>query len=242
MTQMTKWRMGLQAFREGRMHEAADRLGAAAAERELTVSQAVRFETCAYLGAALYHLGRPVEAVKAFETAFQLSPTPIPPPELTLNLVHAYLAAGRRDAAREALLYLLNYAPGHVAARMILLRLDNTPTDEPITGSILGESVQSVKKYIHTLRFTTVSSGGYDPGQVREALSQLETYVETLDKRLQHEQETVRHFEAEIERYQQMEETMVQNLVQLQQEAQNRPTDAEAAHLSPIELLFQKKP
>ena len=239
---MTKWRMGLQAFREGRMHEAADRLGAAAADRELTVSQAVRFETCVYLGVALYHLGRPAEAVRAFETAFQLSPTPVPPSELTLNLAHAYLAAGRREAAREALQYLLNYAPGHVAARMLLLRLENTPEDEPVTGSILGESVESVKKYIRTLRFTTVSSGGYDAGQVWEALSQLETYVEAADKRLQHAQETIRHYEAEMDRYRQMEETMVQNLIQMQDEGRNRPPESEAAQLSPIELLFQKKP
>ena len=93
------------------MHEAADRLGSAASERELTVSQEVRFETCVYLGAALYSLGRSQEAVKTFETAFRLSPTPIPPSELTFNLVQAYLAAGRRGAAREALLFLLNYAP-----------------------------------------------------------------------------------------------------------------------------------
>ncbi len=239
---MTDWRMGLQAFREGRMHEAADRLGSAAAERELTVSHVARFETCAYLGAALYHLGRPAEAVTAFETAFQLSPTPVPPSELTLNLVHAYLAAGRREAAREALLYLLNYAPGHVAARMLLQRLDNTPDDEPVTGTILGESVESVKKYIRTLRFATVSSGGYDPAQVWEALSQLETYMETLDKRIQREQETVLHYEAEIQRYRQMEEAMVQNLVQIQQEAQSSPAASEAAQLSPIEILFQKKP
>ena len=239
---MTDWRMGLLAFREGRMHEAADRLGSAAAERDLTVSQEARFETCVYLGAALYGLGRPVEAVKAFETAFQLCPTPIPPSELTLNLVHAYLAAGRRDAAREALLFLLNYAPGHVAARMLLQRLDSTPDDEPLTGTILGESVESAKKYIRTLRFATVSSGGYDPAQVWEALSQLEIYMDTLDKRLQREQETLRHYEAEIERYRQMEEAMVQNLVQMQQDAQNRPAEAEAAQLSPIEILFQKKP
>jgi len=239
---MTDWRLGLLAFREGRMHEAADRLGSAAAERELTVSQATRFETCVYLGAALYGLGRPVEAIKAFETAFQLSPTPIPPSELTQNLVHAYLAAGRRDAAREALRFLINYAPGHVAARMLLQRLDNTPDDEPITGTMLGESVESVKKYLQTLRFASVSSGGYDPAQVWEALSQLEIYIEALDMRLQRQQETVRHYEAEIERYRQMEEAMVENLVQMQQDAQNRPVELEAPQLTPIEILFQKKP
>ena len=234
--------MGLQAFREGRMREAADRLGAAAAERDLAVSLDVRFETCVYLGVALYNLGRPQESVKAFETGFRLSPTPIPPPELTLNLVHAYLASGRREAAREALLFLLNHAPGHVAARMLLQRLDDTPDGETVKGSILGESVESVKKYIRTLRFTTVSSGGYDPAQVWEALSQLEIYMQTLDKRLQHDQETLRHYEAEIERYQQMEEAMVQNLVQMQQNAQNPIGEIEAGQLSPIEILFQKKP
>ena len=233
--------MGLQAFREGRMHEAADRLGAAAADRDQAVTLAVRFETCVYLGVALYNLGRPQEAVKAFETGFRLSPTPVPPTELTLNLVHAYLAAGRRGAAREALLFLLNYAPGHVAARMLLQRLDDTPDNEAVTGSILGESVESVKKYIRTLRFTTVSSGGYDPPQVWEALSQLENYMQTLDKRFQHDQETIRHYESEIERYRQMEETMVQNLVQMQQNAQNPSDPLEAGQLSPIEILFQKK-
>ena len=233
--------MGLQAFREGRMREAADRLAAAAAERDLAVSLDVRFETCVYLGVALYNLGRPQEAVKAFETGFRLSPTPVPPPELTLNLVHAYLASGRREAAREALLFLLNYAPGHVAGRMLLQRLDDTPDEETVTGSILGESVESVKKYIRTLRFTTVSSGGYDPAQVWEALSQLETYIQTLDKRLQHDQETIRHYEAEIERYQQMEETMVQNLMQMQQLPEDPAASVEVGQLSPIEVLFQKK-
>jgi len=224
------------------MHEAADRLGSAAAERDLTVSQAVRFETCVYLGVALYNLGRPAEAVRAFETGFQLSPTRIPPTELTLNLVHAYLAVGRRDAAHEALLYLLNYAPGHVAARMLLQRLDDTPSDEPVTGTILGESAESVRKYIRTLRFATVSVGGYDPAQVWEALSQLETYTNTLDKRSQRDQETLRHYEAEIERYRQMEEAVVENLVLMQQNAQNAPASPDAAQLSPIEVLFQKKP
>lgn len=224
------------------MHEAADRLEAAASDRDQKVSLAVRFETSVYLGVALYNLGRPQEAVKAFETGFRLSPTPVPPSELTLNLAHAYLAAGRRGAAREALLFLLNYVPGHIAARMLLQRLDDTPDDKPVTGSILGENAESVRKYIRTLRFTAVSSGGYDPAQVWEALSQLDIYVQTLDRRLQHDQEMLRHYEAEMERYQQMEETMVQNLVQMQQNAQNPADLAEAGQLSPIEVLFQKKP
>lgn len=223
------------------MHEAADRLGAAAAEQELTVSQAVRFETFVYLGVVLYALGRPQEAVAAFETAFRLSLTPIPPAEVTFNLAHAYLAAGRREAAREALLYLLNFAPGHIAARMLLQRVDSTPEDEPLSGTILGESVESVRRYLRTLNFAPVSVGGYDPAQVRVAMLQLETYLETLERRLQSDGETIQRCEAEIERYQRMEETMIQNLLQKQQDAQATTDEGDAAQLSPIEILFQKK-
>lgn len=238
---MTDWHKGLQAFREGRMREAADRLSAAASEQELTVSQIARFETCAYLGAALYALGHPVEAVSAFETAFRLSPTPVTHPDLTLNLVHAYLAAGRREAAHEALLYLLHHSPGHVAAGMLLQRLENSPGDDHVTGSIMGESVESVKQYIRTLTFTPIDAGGYDPAQVREALTQLENYIDVLDKRHQSSRETITHYESEIERYQQMEDAMVQNMLRLQQEAQDKAADSQTAQLSPIEALFQKK-
>ena len=236
---MTDWQKGMQAFREGRMREAVDRLSTAAVE-EMTVSQNVRFETCAYLGAALYAEGQPTEAVTAFEAAFRLTPTPIPPPDLILNLVHAYLAAGRRDAAREALLFLLHHTPGHVAARMLLQRLDNTPGDEPVTGTIMGETVESVKQYVRTLIFATVESGGYDPTQVREAFHQMEHYLDRLGSHLQSRQEQIHHLEAEIERYRQMEEAMVQNIVEMQQQAQNRAVEA-ASPLSPIEILFQKK-
>ncbi len=238
---MTDWQMGLQAFREGRMREAADRLAVAVSEQEMTVSQTVRFETCAYLGAALYALGRPAEAVAAFETAFRLSQTPIPPPKLVVNLAHAYLASGRRDAAREALLFLLHHSPGHVAARMLLQRLDHAPGDEPVTGSIMGDSVESVKRYLQTLSFAAVETGGYDPVQVREALSQIAGYVDALNQRLQTSQTTILHYESEIERYRQMENAMVQNIVQMQQESQNRASESETAQLSPIKILFQKK-
>lgn len=224
------------------MHEAADRLLEAAAENELTVSQSVQFETYAYLGASLYALGQAAEAVKAFETAFQFTITPLPPPELTLNLVHAYLAAGRRKSAQEALSFLLDYAPGHVAGRMLLLRLENTPAEEQITGAILGASIDSVKKYIHTLSFTPLSVGGYDPAQVWEALAHLERYLEILDKSSQQDQMTLAMYESEIERYKQMEDALVQNMVQMQQDAQNKPAVAEGQELTPLELLFQKKP
>jgi len=238
---MSDWQLGLQAFREGRLREAADRLQVAAAERSLTFSQAARFQTYAYLGASLYALGRPSEAVAAFEAAFQLALTPVPPSGLTLNLTHAYLAAGRRESAREALLFLLSHAPGHVAARMLLQRLESTPTDEPLTGSVLGESVETVKKYMETLDFTTVTSGGYDPSQVREAFSQIEVFMDTLDQRIKTQQEKIQQYENEIQRYQQMEEAMVQNLVQMQPESKNQPVEPQAAQLSPIEILFQKK-
>lgn len=223
------------------MHEAADRLKAAAAEQELTVSQAVQFETYVYLGVVLYALSRSQEAVTAFETAFRLSPTPIPPSELTFNLAHAYLAAGRREAAREALLYLLNFAPGHVAGRMLLQRLQSTPEDEPLSGTVLGETAESVRRYLRTLNFAPVSSGGYDPSQVRVALSQIELYLESLERRLQSDAETIRRYEMETQRYQQMEEIMVQNLLQQQQVAQGPSAEADTAQLSPIEILFQKK-
>lgn len=238
---MTDWQKGLQAFREGRMREAADRLSTAAAEEELTVSQTARFETCAYLGAALYSLGQSAEAVSAFEAAFRLSPVPVPPPDLSLNLAHAYLAAGRRDAAQGALQNLLQHFPGHVAARMLLQRLEAAPGDEPITGTIMGETVESVKRYLRTLTFATIASGGYDPAQVREALYQIEHYLDSLDSRIQSSQEAMAKYEEEIQRYRQMEDAMVQNIVQLQQEAQSRPPASEATQLSPIEILFQKK-
>ena len=237
---MTDWQKGLQAFREGRMREAADRLGRAAVEDELAVSQAVRFETCAHLGAALYADGKPTEAVSAFETAFRLAPAPGPPPDLSLNLVHAYLAAGRRGAAHEALLFLLHHTPGHVAARMLLQRLDNTPGEEAITGTIMGATVESVKQYVRTLVFATVETQGYDPTQVREAFHQMEQYLDGLDHQMQNSRQQIELLEAEIERYRQMEEAMVQNIVQMQQQSQARPDETDP-QLSPIEILFQQK-
>ncbi len=239
---MTDWQMGLQAFREGRMREAADRLGGAITEQEMAVSQSVRFETCAYLGAALYAEGRPEEAVTAFETAFRLSPSPVPPEELTLNLAHAYLAARRRDAAREALLFLLAHAPGHVAGRMLLQRLDAAPQDPDVSGAIMGDSVDSARRYLQTIRFTQMAGGGYDSAEVNEVLSLIDHYLTELSQRLQVSEDKTTHYEAEIQRYRQMEDAMVQNIVQMQQEAQNRPVEPDRSQLSPIEILFQKQP
>ena len=233
--------MGLQAFREGRIREAADRLGEAMLEQEMAVSQAVRFETCAYLGAALYAEGRATDAVAAFETAFRLSPTSVPPDDLTLNLAHAYLAARRRQAAREALLFLLAHSPGHVAARMLLQRLDAAPDDSAITGSIMENSVESARRYLQTINFTRVPAGGYDPAEVNEVLTLMEQYLTHLDQRLQISEDTLAQYEEEIQRYRQMEDAMVQNLVQMQHDAQSRPLEPDTSQLSPIEKLFQKQ-
>ncbi len=238
---MTDWQMGLLAFREGRMREAADRLSLALSEQEMAVSLTARFETCANLGAALYAEGRPVDAVAAFETAFRLSPIPIPPTELTLNLAHAYLAAQRREAAREALLFLLSHAPGHVAARMLLQRLDHAPQNRAVAGTVMGDSIDSARKYLQTVNFTRVAGGGYDPIEVQEVLFLVEDYLTQLELRLQATQNTVLEHEDEIDRYRRMEEAMVQNIVQMQQNSEHYPAPSDVSQLSPIEILFQKK-
>ena len=234
---MTDWQKGLQAFKEGRMRAAADRLQEAAQEHELSVSQMVRFETLAYLGVALYSLGQAEKSVTAFEGAVRLSLSSSPSTDLSLNLANAYLATGRRENARATLESVLEEAPGHIAAKMLLHRLDNTPPGEPVTGAIMGASAQTVKKYMRTLSFTTVSHGGYDPAQVREALTQLESYIDALDSRIREAQEIHTQQEAEIERYRQMEDALVQNIIQ----AQHTPGADDQSSLSPIERLFQNK-
>ena len=238
---MTDWQLGLQAFHEGRMREAADRLQAAFSENELTISQAARYETCAYLGAALYALGLPGEALPAFETAFQFSPSPVPSEDLMMNLAHAYLAAGRREAAREALRLLLFHTPGHVAAGMLASRLDAAPPDADVKGAVLGASPESARNYIRTLTFTQPVSGGYDPAQVQEALSQLERFVMGLSTELHQAEAKLAEYELEILRYRQMEDAMVENMVQMQRSSpQSQPGEASSG-LSPIEILFQQK-
>ncbi|MGI4792108.1 MAG: DivIVA domain-containing protein [Janthinobacterium lividum] len=239
---MTDVQLGLHAFREGRMREAADRLQSALGETELSTSQVVRYETCAYLGAALYALGLPAEAVTAFELAFQFSPSSVPPEDLMMNLAHAYLASGRRDAAREVLSFLLSHVPGHVAATMLALRLDSSTSESDITGAVLGTSPDTVHNYIRTLRFTQLASGGYDPAQVHEVLSQLERFINNLSRQQQEAETKIAQHELEILRYREMEDAVVENIVQMQK---NTPPSRDAAvksELSPIEILFQQKP
>ena len=239
---MTDWELGMQAFREGRTREAVDRLGAAAAETEMTVSRTVRFETLAHLGAALYALGKPAEALQPFEDARRLRPGYFAPAGLLLNLSHAYLAAGRRRDARATLQSLLNTYPGHVAARMLLRRLETTPPDQPVTGAVLGDSVESVRQYLHTLTFETVSTEGYAPAQVREALAQVERYIDSMNQQLTRAQQTIQQQEEEIARLRQTEEALIQNMVSSQQTASGVASDPDSSPLSPIEVLFQQKP
>ena len=250
---MTDWQLGLQAFHEGRMREAADRLQAALAETELTISGLARYETCAYLGAALYALGLTLEAVTAFEMAFQFSPAAAPSDDLMMNLAHAYLAVGRREAAREALRFLLAQAPGHVAATMLAARLHSSLSSGGVSGAILGASPETVENYIRTLRFSHSASGGYPPAEVHEALSQLRRFILSLTEDLQQAETKNAQYELEILRYRQMEDAVVENMMQsMPQEhpAQAKSDEAKSdeaksdkvdSELSPIEILFRQK-
>lgn len=228
----------MQAFREGRMREATDRLREAASQNERTVAQAVRYQTLSYLGAALYALGQPTEAVEAFEQAVRFAVGTLPP-ELTLNLANAYLAAGRLQDARRALQTALRAAPGDMEAQMLLLRLDNRPVDEPVVGAVLGHSPENVQNYLRTLSFAQVAAGGYDPPQVRQALAQISRYLEGLAAQLTAQQQTIDRQEAALAQHRQMEETLVARL------AVSPPPPPSSADedlsLSPIERLFQQK-
>jgi tetratricopeptide (TPR) repeat protein len=254
---MQDWQLGLKAFREGRMREAADRLKASAGDHERTVMQVVRFQTLAFLGAALYALGYSYDAVTAFEDAVRVAPAPGAPADLSVNLANAYLSVGRRDEARTALMHALASAPGHVEARMMLQRLESSPADEPIVGSVLGESPEGVKTYLRTLTFARVSAGGYDPAQVRQALSQLERYIDFLASQITQRDETITQNEQEMERYRKMEDQYIQSMIERRNEADplynsapsmpdaSADTDASPAEpqaeLTPIEKLFQNK-
>lgn len=219
------------------MREAADRLQAAQDENEMAVSQAARYQTCAYLGAALYALGLPSQALTAFEAAFRFSPSAVPPADLLMNLAHAYLAAGRRSAARETLRLLLSEAPGHVAANMLASRLNASPEEDNVSGSVLGTSPETAQNYIRTLTFSRTAAQGYDPAEVQEALSQLGRYISGLTQELEHAEAEIAQYELEILRYRQMEDAVVENMVQ------GRPSSSEHSEsgLSPIEILFRQK-
>ena len=249
----TEWQMGLRAFREGRVREAADRLKTAAEDEDRTVMQVVRFQTLAYLGAALYALGHPSEAVDIFEDAVRLSPTESTPPDLNINLANAYLAVGRREEARMALQLALEDAPGHVEARMMLERLENAPTDEPIAGAVLGESPEGVKNYLRTLSFSRVASNGFDPSQVRQALSQIERYINYLISQITERDQTIGQQEGELQRLHKIEDSWVEqfvesehahdpvNMQRLQGKLDSGDDQPGQAALTPLERLFQKK-
>ncbi len=238
---MTDWQLGLQAFREGRMREAADRLQAAQDEHELAVSLAARYETSAYLGAALYALGLPVEALTAFEQAVQFSPSGMPAPDLQMNLAHAYLAAGRREEARQTLRSLLSVSPGHVAANMLATRLDTSAPGTAVSGTVLGSSPESAQSYIRTLKFTRSGPSGYDAAEVQEALTQLGRYINGLTQELAQAEAVNDRQEMELLRYRQMEDAVIENM--MQQSPQHHSENSEEAEgaLSPIEILFRQK-
>jgi hypothetical protein len=124
---------------------------------------------------------------------------------------------------------------------MLLQRLDHAPQNRAVAGSIMGDSIDSARKYLQTLNFTRVAGGGYDIVEVQEVLSLVENYIIQLDLRLQSSQNTILQYEVEIERYHQMEEAMVQNIVQMQQDSQQYPSTPAASQLTPIEILFQKR-
>lgn len=234
---MTDWQLGLQAFHEGRMREAADRLQAALNENELAISLTARYETCAYLGAALYALALPEEALPAFELAFRFSPTAVPSDELMMNLAYAYLAAGRREAAREALRFLLTQTPGHIAASMLAARLEEVSANGTFTGAILGASPKTAENYIRTLTFSQPVSGGYSPAEVQEALTQLQKFIVGLSQELRQAEAKNAQNEQELLRYRQMEDAVVENMMQMQP----KQSDDEKGGLSPIEILFRQK-
>lgn len=255
---MTDWQTGLRAFREGRMREAADRLSTAAQEQERTVSQGARFQTYAFLGAALYALGQAAEAVPAFEAAIQLSPTAPAPADLHVNLANALLASGHPADARQALSAALSTSPGHVEARMLLDRLDAAHADiTPVTGSVLGETPASVRRYMETLSFSSATSG-YDPAQVREALSQIEHYLDFISSQLAEKDNALARMDAELSRLQENEDGLIRSLMASQQEAENLRQAASISHaredaasystpgpqereLTPLEMLMRPK-
>ncbi len=237
---MTDREKGLTAFREGRMREAADRLQAASDEHELTVTQAAQYEASAFLGAALYALGLPAQAMTAFENAVRFAPGGTPPPDLLMNFAHASLAAGQRGSARETLRSLLDAAPGHVAAGMLLARLE-AASGAAVSGAVLGTSVKTAQDYIRTLTFTRNVPHGYDPAEVQEALSQLGRYIGGLTRQLEDAQAQIAERDSEIQRYRQMEDAVVESMMQQSPHAEHDGSAASENGLSPIELLFRQK-
>ena len=258
---MTDWQLGLDAFQGGRLREAADRLRVAANNHERAISQAVSFQTYAYLGAALYALGEAGLAADAFAKAITLRLTEATPIDLTINLANAYIASGNRQQAEQALEEALRDKPGAMEVNTLLQRLRSHGEPLPLTGTILGETPESVKRYIDTLSFGQVSQG-YSPEQVRSALSQITHYIDVLSTHLMDSGQTIAQYKEEIERLRQTEETLIVNLMQSRQaldqargsgeagptnpDAEHRAAeatgeDADSANLTPLEKLFQRK-
>jgi len=253
---MTDWQTGIRAFREGRLREAVDRLKSSVEDTERTVALQTRIQSYAYLGAALYAMGKAKDAITAFEPALRLSGSEKPPTDLRMNLANAYLAAGRRDDAIAQLGLVIDEAPGHVEAQMLVKRLRSIPADA-VSGTMLGESAESVKKYLDTLTFSKVAQGGYNPAEVNAAMAHVKRYIDFLDERIQNLVAENTRNTAELDRLRQTEEALVENLLKARQEADllrqsERPTGSQengqantdlatTQTLTPIEILFQKK-
>ncbi len=257
---MTERQLGIDAFRQGRLREAVDRLRAAAADHDRTVSLHVGIQIYAHLGAALYALGDAAGAADMFSAAVSLHAASPIPLDLLMNLANASLASGRRQTAEQVLIRALNDNPGAMEARLVLERLRSRSDSRPITGVILGESPESVKRYMDTLSFSSTDQG-YSPDEVRAALTQIHHYVDTLTDLLAARDRKIAAQDGEIERLRQTEETLIENMMQARQEAdrlrespnqqsgtprllsngQGTAGESEAADLTPLEKLFQKK-
>ncbi len=227
---MTDWELGVQAFRQGRLREAADRLRAAAADQEHAVTLTARFQTLAHLGAALYALGRAAEAADAFEAAVRFAPPPAPPTELLINCANASLAAGRPEDARRSLERVLRDFPGNLEAQMLLGRLDQRDPETPLSGATLGDSPEGVLRYLKTLSFTPVAGGGLDPAQVRLALAQIERHIEFLVTQIVTRDEAIAGLEAEAD------------YLRRRRAEQETPTEPDGPPLTPLEALLRQKP
>ena len=89
-----------------------------------------------------------------------------------------------------------------------------------------------------------------DPAQVRLALTQIERYLDTLAGQVAARDVRIVRLEAELERFRQMEDTLVENMIKAQQMADQRKREASSSvattengpALTPLEALFQQKP
>jgi LPS O-antigen subunit length determinant protein (WzzB/FepE family) len=137
---------------------------------------------------------------------------------------------------------------------LLLEKLQSFSAEEPISGAMLGESAESVKKYLDTLTFSTVAHGGYNRDEVHMAMAHVKRYIDFLDERIKSLEIDNDRNAAEIERLRQTEETLVENLLKARSEAdvvrkagmssiasENGESLLPDRAPTPIEILFRKK-